>query len=89
MLNICYDVLKMFLGVPRYFIAKPLKSAPQKIHIFPCVLYSIELLLVGLIIITFVDILRVGSTNKKSSKKKVTGQYLTHVPNLMVLLNAV
>ena len=49
---------------PKYFTVKPLNSTPEKINIFPCVLYSTELFIGGLVIIIIVDILKVGSIDK-------------------------
>ena len=59
---------------------------PQlKVHIFPYVLYSIQLSFGGLIIIIFVEFLKLRSMIKQSGKK-VTGQYFENMLTLMVLV---
>ena len=63
----------MFRGVLKYFIEKPpLNSASPKVDILPCVLYifnSVVQFFGGLVIIIFVDILKIGSIDILVIKK--------------------
>ena len=72
----------------RIFLKLEPFEASNKVQIFPCVLYSMRLFFGELIITIFVDILKVGSVDEAVWGKKVTGQYLKNVSELMALLSS-
>ena len=65
--NVYCNVYFLFCAVTRLigFLlnCRPVKHQ-IKVQIFPCVLYSMQMLFVGLIIIVYVDILKVGSVDE-------------------------
>ena len=67
LLNVKCDVFNLFRAQSKFIVFFTNQTSAKhqlKVKIFPCVLYSIQLFVGGIIIIIFVDILKVGSMDE-------------------------